>query len=233
MKFVIAALIAAMFVFAVGTAFAAPPVDDGCTHGKSGRECRPDPQPTADCEAHGNSGGNNEDHCSTPTATATSTSTATVTPTSTVVPTSTATPTVTSTATPTPTASPEPTPTATVVSTAQPTASPTVTATPTVVSCTSCNDVEPDPTPRPTVTVVPTTSATPVATPAAPYLIIIGPVVDDTFRAPLPVITGDTPLPPKTGNAGFAGGEGRAVPIALVVLAAAVIFGGRYITGRK
>lgn len=38
---------------------------DGCTHGASGKPCRPDPQPSKgkDCQSHGNWGGVNEDHC--------------------------------------------------------------------------------------------------------------------------------------------------------------------------
>lgn len=49
---------------------------DGCDHGATGKECRPDPSPNGkDCQAHGNHGGINEDHCeeeSSPTTTTTS-----------------------------------------------------------------------------------------------------------------------------------------------------------------
>lgn len=42
-----------------------PPGQGECQHGNSGKECRPDPQPThgQECEAHGQQGGVNEDHC--------------------------------------------------------------------------------------------------------------------------------------------------------------------------
>jgi hypothetical protein len=69
---------------------------DDCSHGKSDKDCKPDPQPDngKDCQDHGNARGN-EDHCadasstttSTPTSTTTSTSETTSTETSTTVPT--------------------------------------------------------------------------------------------------------------------------------------------------
>ena len=77
---VIAAMLAA---FGLGTAaaFAAtsdkpptPPGQPDCGHGNSQAECKDDPNPDQgkDCEAHGNQGGQNEDHCkneTTPTDT--------------------------------------------------------------------------------------------------------------------------------------------------------------------
>jgi hypothetical protein len=109
----VAWVIAAAVVFglAVAAAHASSEQLDGCDHGATGAECRPDPQPTngKDCEEHGNQGGINEDHCAT-------------TPSPTPSPTcwfpegcasSTPTPTASATSTPTdpPTASPDPTPT--------------------------------------------------------------------------------------------------------------------------
>lgn len=43
----------------------APPGKDPCSHGNTGKPCRPDPQPDRgkDCEKHGKEGGVNEDHC--------------------------------------------------------------------------------------------------------------------------------------------------------------------------
>jgi hypothetical protein len=43
----------------------APPGQGECNHGNADKECKADPQPEhgKDCEAHGNSGGVNEDHC--------------------------------------------------------------------------------------------------------------------------------------------------------------------------
>lgn len=54
---------------------------DGCDHGNTGKDCKPDPQPDhgKDCDEHGNHGGVNEDHC-LPTST---TTTMTVPPTTT------------------------------------------------------------------------------------------------------------------------------------------------------
>lgn len=42
-----------------------PPGQGECAHGNSDQECKPDPQPDKgkDCEAHGQQGGVNEDHC--------------------------------------------------------------------------------------------------------------------------------------------------------------------------
>jgi hypothetical protein len=52
-----------------------PPGQGECEHGNSAKPCKEDPQPDKgkDCEAHGNMGGVNEDHCTgeetTPTET--------------------------------------------------------------------------------------------------------------------------------------------------------------------
>lgn len=81
---------------------------DGCDHGHTGKECKPDPQPThgADCETHGNHGGINEDHCLNTTITTTTTApSSTTTTTTTTSPTTTTT--VGSTTTPTTTLAPE------------------------------------------------------------------------------------------------------------------------------
>jgi hypothetical protein len=42
-----------------------PPGKDPCSHGNSGKPCRPDPQPDRgkECERHGREGGVDEDHC--------------------------------------------------------------------------------------------------------------------------------------------------------------------------
>jgi hypothetical protein len=67
-------VIAAMFAaFGLGTAAAfassadkppAPPGQGACDHGNSPQECKDDPSEHGkDCEAHGNHGGVNEDHC--------------------------------------------------------------------------------------------------------------------------------------------------------------------------
>jgi len=84
---------------------------DDCSHGNSGKDCRPDPnQNGKDCEDHGNARGN-EDHCqasvpttttttTTPTTTTTTTQTTTTTPTtSTTTQTTTTTPSTSTTAT--------------------------------------------------------------------------------------------------------------------------------------
>lgn len=61
----------------------APPGGDPCSHGRTGKPCRSDPQPGhgKDCEHHGRNGGVNEDHCggggSTSTITTTTTSSTT------------------------------------------------------------------------------------------------------------------------------------------------------------
>jgi hypothetical protein len=77
-------------VFAAGPP-GSPPGQEPCSHGNSGKDCRPDPSTNGkDCDAHGNNdvGGKNEDHClgetpTTPTAppeTTTSSTTAASTP---------------------------------------------------------------------------------------------------------------------------------------------------------
>jgi hypothetical protein len=107
----IAAMVAA---FGLGTAAAyaatsdkppAPPGQPECEHGNSQAECRDDPSPNGkDCEAHGNKGGQNEDHCKTET-TPTETTPTETTPEETTTPTETTTPVTT-----TPTSSTETTP---------------------------------------------------------------------------------------------------------------------------
>jgi hypothetical protein len=54
--------------FAASSAPPTPPPGQGeCSHGKTGKDCKPDPQPEhgKDCDTHGNPGvgGVNEDHC--------------------------------------------------------------------------------------------------------------------------------------------------------------------------
>lgn len=73
-----------------------PPGQGECSHGASGKECRPDPQPEhgKDCEEHGKHGGVNEDHCKPEETTPTETTPTTPTQT---------TPTETTPTTPTPT----------------------------------------------------------------------------------------------------------------------------------
>jgi hypothetical protein len=86
---VIAAMLAA---FGLGGAAAlaastdqppSPPGQGECGHGNTGKPCKDDPQPDKgkDCEAHGNQGGVNEDHCkgeeTTPTETTPTTPTET------------------------------------------------------------------------------------------------------------------------------------------------------------
>lgn len=67
-----------------------PPGQDPCSHGNTGKVCRPDPQPNRgkDCLHHGKKGGVNEDHCAgttTGTTTDTNTTTSTTTNTTTTV----------------------------------------------------------------------------------------------------------------------------------------------------
>lgn len=86
-------LLVAIVLFAAGigvsTALAdkppAPPGKDPCSHGNTGKPCRPDPQPDRgkDCEHHGKEGGVNEDHCkgsTQPPTTAETTTTTTTQP---------------------------------------------------------------------------------------------------------------------------------------------------------
>ncbi len=73
MRHVLVALLAVgTFAVGIGTAFAvpldkppAPPGQSPCSHGNTGKPCKPDPQPDKgkDCEEHGQKGGVNEDHC--------------------------------------------------------------------------------------------------------------------------------------------------------------------------
>ncbi|HEY9376305.1 MAG TPA: hypothetical protein VIQ02_04325 [Jiangellaceae bacterium] len=76
-------LVAALGVLGLASAGLAadPPGQGPCSHGNSGKECKPDPQPDhgAECAEHGpNEGGVNEDHClggTTGTSTTTGTTT--------------------------------------------------------------------------------------------------------------------------------------------------------------
>jgi hypothetical protein len=72
----------------------APPGQGDCSHGSTGKSCRPDPQPEQgkDCDTHGNDGigGINEDHC-LPTSPTTSTDVTTTSQTTTNASTSSAT----------------------------------------------------------------------------------------------------------------------------------------------
>lgn len=54
------------FASAIADPPPSPPGQGECAHGNSGKECKPDPQPThgQDCDEHGpKDGGVNEDHC--------------------------------------------------------------------------------------------------------------------------------------------------------------------------
>ena len=80
-KFLVVAAMIAAFGLGGAAAFAAssekppsPPGQPNCEHGNATKPCKDDPQPDhgKDCEEHGNSGGQNEDHCkneTTPTET--------------------------------------------------------------------------------------------------------------------------------------------------------------------
>lgn len=48
----------------------APPGQSPCSHGNTGKECKPDPSANGkDCDPHGQNGGVNEDHCLATTTT--------------------------------------------------------------------------------------------------------------------------------------------------------------------
>lgn len=86
-----AAVLAALFVLALFAGMATggggtPPGQDPCSHGATGKDCRPDPQPDngKDCLHHGQQGGVNEDHCGGATTTTPTTTTTPSTPTVTV-----------------------------------------------------------------------------------------------------------------------------------------------------
>lgn len=73
-----------LLVFVAGLAFAGvassndPPGRDPCSHGATGKECKPDPSTNGkDCDKHGKQGGVNEDHCKAATSTTTPTTTST------------------------------------------------------------------------------------------------------------------------------------------------------------
>ena len=62
-------VVGVLIILPASIVLAAPPDDppgrDPCSHGRTDKECRADPQPDRgkDCEKHGNQGGVNEDHC--------------------------------------------------------------------------------------------------------------------------------------------------------------------------
>lgn len=66
-KFLLLLLFVGAGVFAsTALATGGPPWgQDPCSHGSTGKQCKPDPQPDKgkDCEKHGKNGGVNEDHC--------------------------------------------------------------------------------------------------------------------------------------------------------------------------
>jgi hypothetical protein len=75
--FVLAAALGVLGMASAGLA-ADPPGQGPCSHGKSGKECKPDPQPDhgAECDEHGpHEGGVNEDHCLADTTATTTTAT--------------------------------------------------------------------------------------------------------------------------------------------------------------
>ena len=96
-------LVAALGILGMASAGLAadPPGQGPCSHGKSGKECKPDPQPNhgAECDEHGpHEGGVNEDHClgdTTGTTTTATTGTSTTGSTTTTVVTTSSTPGVT------------------------------------------------------------------------------------------------------------------------------------------
>jgi hypothetical protein len=88
-----------------------PPGQGECNHGNVDKECKADPQPEhgQDCEAHGNNGGVNEDHCAPQETTPTTpTETTPTTPTTPDVTTTETTPSDTTPQSTTPTQVPEP-----------------------------------------------------------------------------------------------------------------------------
>jgi hypothetical protein len=73
-------LVAALGILGMASAGLAadPPGQGPCSHGNSGKECKPDPQPDhgAECDEHGpHEGGVNEDHCLVDTTGTTTTAT--------------------------------------------------------------------------------------------------------------------------------------------------------------
>jgi hypothetical protein len=73
---VVGFIAAGVAVAATQTPPGTPPGQGDCQHGNSGKACGDDPQPDngKDCQAHGNNGGVNEDHCA-PVETTTETTT--------------------------------------------------------------------------------------------------------------------------------------------------------------
>lgn len=118
----------------------APPGKDPCSHGNTGKPCRPDPQPDRgkDCEPHGKQGGVNEDHCKDETHPPTTTETTTTT----THPPTTTHPTTTTPTTPTPT-----TPTTTTTSTTPTETTPTTTTPTTPIPTTPTTTTPTTPTP--------------------------------------------------------------------------------------
>lgn len=149
------ALAAAIIIIALaGTARASQPVDPPgqgeCDHGNSQQTCKPDPQPShgAECDPHGQQGGDNEDHCASQPPEVTPSPEPTTEP--------------SPEPTASPSATPEPTPS---VSPGPPDPTPSPSPTPSV-------QPTPDPTPEPTPK--PTPEPTPVATPPAPPPVVSG-----------------------------------------------------------
>jgi hypothetical protein len=57
-----------------------PPGQGDCSHGNTGKDCKPDPSTNGkDCDPHGNNGGTNEDHCNGTTTNETTSTTRTTT----------------------------------------------------------------------------------------------------------------------------------------------------------
>lgn len=125
---VLALGVGASFALA-GNPHGEPPGQGDCSHGATGKPCKPDPQPEhgKDCEKHGKNGGVNEDHCKPPTTptdttptTPTDTTPTTPTDTTPTTPTDTV-PTTPTDTVPTTTTPVETTPTVTTITTAPPT----------------------------------------------------------------------------------------------------------------
>lgn len=82
MRFVLIAALLSLAGFAAAGALANdPPGRDPCSHGKTNKPCKDDPQPDhgKECKKHGKNGGVNEDHCKGTTTTDTTTTTGTTT----------------------------------------------------------------------------------------------------------------------------------------------------------
>ncbi len=158
----IAYLLGAVVLLAAGVAVAAyatpgndPPGRDPCSHGATGKPCRPDPQPDRgkDCDHHGKQGGVNEDHCKPPTTTVPTTTVPTTTVPTTTVPTTTTptttTPTTTTPTTTTPTTTTTPSPTTTTPPAVTPPVTPPATTSTTTAPPTTTTEASPPVTARP------------------------------------------------------------------------------------